>query len=144
MDIHHAMVVHSAPEQVYRALTSQADLEAWMDAPALAAAEVGGLIEFHYDQGRRLLKVEITRLEPGQSVGWRVIQPMWPKVEVEQTVLWTLSPFEGSTLVDFRMQGWPQDDGIYASVSYKWAQFMVRLKVHLGDTREMASLLGKR
>ena len=39
------------------------------------------------------------------------------------------------------MQGWPQDDDIYASVSYKWAQFMVRLKVYLGDTREMASLL---
>ena len=63
------------PSGLTRALTSQADLEAWMDAPALAAAEVGGLIEFHYDQGRRLLKVEITRLEPGQSVGWRVIQP---------------------------------------------------------------------
>ena len=39
------------------------------------------------------------------------------------------------------MQGWPLDDDIYASVSYKWAQFMVRLKDYLGDNHEMASLL---
>jgi hypothetical protein len=39
------------------------------------------------------------------------------------------------------MDGWPRDDDIYASVSYKWASFMVRLKVYLGDTREMNTFL---
>jgi len=73
-----------------------------------------------------------------------VVQPMWPRVETEQTILWELTPYETSTLVDFRMQGWPQDDDIYASVSYKWAQFMLRLKVYLGDMREMSGLLPER
>ncbi len=39
------------------------------------------------------------------------------------------------------MAGWPQDDDAYASVSYKWALFMVRLKIYLGDTREIADFL---
>ena len=33
-------------------------------------------------------------------------------------ITWTLIPYESSTLVDFRMEGWPQDDDTYASVSY--------------------------
>jgi hypothetical protein len=48
-----------------------------------------------------------------------------------------LEPYEVNTLVSFRMEGWPRDDGVYASVSYKWASFMMRLKVYLGDTREI-------
>jgi uncharacterized protein YndB with AHSA1/START domain len=51
MDIHHAMMVRSAPDNVYRALTQAADLGVWMDAPAQARVEVGALIEFQYDQG---------------------------------------------------------------------------------------------
>jgi hypothetical protein len=39
------------------------------------------------------------------------------------------------------MEGWPQDDDTYASVSYKWASFMVRLKIYIGDRREIATFL---
>jgi hypothetical protein len=56
-------------------------------------------------------------------------------------ITWTLSRYDDKTLVDFRMGGWPQDDDIYASVSYKWASYMMRLKIHLGDTREMDTFL---
>ena len=141
MDIHHAMVVHTQPDRLYEALTQSRDLAVWMDAPTVAQPEVGSTIEFHYDQGRRILKMEITALEAGKLVQWRVAQPFWLIEATEQLVTWRLLPFEGSTLVDFRMEGWQQDDDIYASVSYKWAMFMVRLKIALGDTRELATLL---
>ena len=141
MDIHHAMVVHNQPDRLYEALTQPRDLAVWMDAPTLAQPEVGSMIEFHFDQGRRILKMEITALEAGKLVRWRVIQPVWPSEATEQIVTWRLLPFESSTLVDFRMEGWQQDDDIYASVSYKWAMFMVRLKIAMGDTRELATLL---
>jgi hypothetical protein len=42
--------------------------------------------------------------------------------------------------MDFRMEGWPKDDA-YASVSYKWASFMVRLKIYRDDTREIERFL---
>ena len=85
--------------------------------------------------------MEITGLEGGKLVRWQVIQPVWPIEATEQIITWTLIPFEGSTLVDFRMEGWPHDDDTYASVSYKWASFMVRLKIYMGDTREIATFL---
>ncbi len=143
MDIHHAMMVRNRPDRLYQALTRPEDLSVWMDAPATAQAEVGSMVEFQYDQGKRSLKVRVTRLEEGRLVQWRVVQPMWPAdaIELEQTVTWTLTPYESSTLVDFRMQGWREDDEAYASVSYKWASFMMRLKIYMGDIREIASLL---
>ena len=84
-----------------------------------------------------MLTMEITRLDPGRLVQWRVTQPIWENDAVDQYITWTLEPYEANTLVDFRMVGWPQDDGVYASLSYKWAAFMFRLKVYLGDMREM-------
>lgn len=144
MDIHHAMVVHNQPDRLYAALTQPHDLTAWMGAPTLAQPAVGSVLEFHFDEGQRILKVEIVGLEEGKLVRWRVIQPVWPMVEAtEQIVTWALLPFYGSTLVDLRMTGWPQDDDTYASVSYKWASFMVRLKVYMGDRREIATFLPK-
>jgi uncharacterized protein YndB with AHSA1/START domain len=142
MDIHHAMIIRNVlPDSVYDALTQARDLEVWMGAPTLARPEVGAAVEFQFDQGQRTLKLEIVHLEIGKLVHWRVLQPVWPIDEVDQIITWTLIPYESSTLVDLRMNGWPQADDIYASVSYKWASFMMRLKLYMGDTRELASLL---
>ena len=76
-----------------------------MDGCNLAKSEVGSMIEFQYDQGQRTLKMEVTQPEAGKQVHWRVIQPVWPIDAADQVVTWTLSPYEGSTLVDFRMEG---------------------------------------
>ena len=142
MDIHHAMIVRNTlPDRLYDALTQARDLEVWMGAPTLARPEVGSTIDIQFDQGQRILKMEVTRLDAGKVVEWRVIQPVWPIDEVDQIITWTLTPYESSTLVDFRMNGWPQDDDVYASVSYKWASFMMRLKLYMGDARELATFL---
>jgi hypothetical protein len=140
MDIHHAMIVRSQSSRLYEALILQRDLEVWMDAPVLAQPEAGSTLEFQYDQGQRTLKIQVLHLENGKQVKWRVIQPMWPGNLSDQFITWTLIPQEASTLVDFRMEGWTQDDEIYASVSYKWASFMMRLKIYLDDMREIATL----
>ena len=141
MVVHHAMVVHNQPRRLYEALTQARDLAVWMDAPTVAEPEVGSVIEFHHDQGRRILKLAITALEDSKLVRWRVVQPVWPSDGAEQVITWTLLPFHGSTLVDLHMDGWLHDDDVYASVSYKWASFMVRLKIYMGDTREIDTLL---
>src|ERR1044071_514949 len=141
MDIHHAMIVRNTPGRLYQALTQPRDLEVWMDAPCIGDPQVSSTIEFQYDQGRRTLKLQIIHLEEKKQVQWRVIQPIWPNEAGQQDITWTLIPYEDSTMVDFRMEGWLEDDGTYASVSYKWASFMMRLKIYMGDTREIASLL---
>ncbi len=139
MDIHHAMIVRCLPGKVYQALTRQEQLAIWMGVPTQAQPQIGYKIEFHYAEGRRILAVEITRLEPGKQVQWRVIQPVWEAEAVNQRVTWTLEPFEESTLVDCVMDGWAAEDVAYPSVSFKWATFMVRLKIFLGDLREFTN-----
>jgi uncharacterized protein YndB with AHSA1/START domain len=141
MDIHHATIIPHNPDRLYEALTQQRDLEVWMGAPTVARPEVGSVLEFHFDQGQRKLIMEVTRLEAGKQVQWRVIQPVWPLQAADQVITWTLSPYEDKTMVDFRMEGWPQDDDIYASVSYKWASFMMRLKIYMGEMKEIATFL---
>ena len=141
MDIHHATILRDQPPaRIYAALTQPDELSIWMSAPVLGQPEVGTMLAFQYDGGLRALKVEITRLEPDQIVQWRVIEPIWGVGGGVQVITWTLSPYEASTLIDFRMEGWEQDDEVYASVSYKWASFMMRLRLYLGDKRDVASL----
>lgn len=140
MDIHHAMIVHNKPNRLYEALTQQHDLEVWMGASTVAQTEVGGALEFRFKQGQRTLKLEVIHLETEKQIQWRVVQPVWPIDLGGQVITWTLTPYEVNTLVDFRMEGWPQDDDVYASVSYKWASFMMRLKIYMGDTREIGTL----
>ncbi len=141
MDIHHEMIIHNTPERVYEALTNMNDLKIWMGAPVVGQVQAGAVIEIQFPS--RTMKLEITGLEAGRRVQWRVIEPMWPMegISQAQVITWTLEPYEVNTLVSFRMEGWPRDDGVYASVSYKWASFMMRLKVYMGDTREIEGFM---
>ena len=143
MEIHHANMIHNTPpERVYEALTRGSDLGKWWGAPTTAEAEVGSTIEIQFDSGQRILEFKIMRLEEGKLVQWRVIRPMWPmEPGIEQMVSWTLVPYETSTLVDLRVDGWPEGDEAYPSVSYKFATYMFKLKVYLGDAREIEPIL---
>lgn len=154
MDIHHAMIVRASPEQVFAALTRSEELSIWMAAPVMieppGQAAVGSIVEFQYGRGpkpehtRRPLIVQVTGLELQRLVRWQINQPVWPQEQTvpPQVIHWSLLPYETSTLVDLRMEGWLEDDDTFASVSYKWASFMMRLKMYLGDLREIVDMLG--
>jgi uncharacterized protein YndB with AHSA1/START domain len=143
MDIHHAAMIHNAlPMRVYEALIRQSDLSIWWSAPVVTRPVVGSTVEIQFDQGQRVFTLEIIRLEEGKLVQWRVVQPMWPVGPgMEQVITWRLEPHDTSTLVDLRVNGWLQEDGVYASVSYKLAIYLFKLKVYLGDTREIDPIL---
>ena len=147
MDIHHGMAVRAAePERLYKGLTRQDDLAVWMGVPTLARPEVGSLVEFRVNQGKFIMQMEVIRLEADSLVQWRQIQPIWQtgrEVSMpDQIITWTLSsPFESGTLVDFRMGEWLEDDEAYSSNSFKWASLMLRLRVYMGDTRDVIDLI---
>jgi len=146
MDIHHGMAVRGAqPERLYKALTRQADLVTWMGVPTLAQPQVGSLVEFQIDRGTVIMQMEIMRLEADSLVQWRQIQRIWHTVSgvsmPDLLITWTLStPWENGTLVDFRMGDWPEDGEPYSSNSFKWASLMLRLRVYMGDTRDLVDL----
>lgn len=141
MDIHHEYIIHNTPTRVYQALTDTADLAVWLGAPVSGKVAPGEVIAIDFERGP--MQLEISALEEGRQVQWRVIRPMWPMegIHQEQVVTWTIEPYEVNALVSLRMSGWPRDDGVFASVSYRWANFMFRLKVYLGDEREIEGLM---
>ena len=147
MDIHHGMAVRAAePERLYKALTRQDDLAVWMGVPTLARPEVGSLVEFRINQGKSIMQMEVIRLEADSLVQWRQIQPIWQAGRgismTDQIITWTLStPWESGTLVDFRMGEWLEDGEAYSSNSFKWASLMLRLRVYMGDTRDVMDLI---
>ena len=112
-----------------------------MNAPTTAQAVVGSNIVFQHTRDQHVLTMRIIRLDPEKLVQWLVTEPIWENDAADQFITWTLEPYEVNTLVDFRMAGWSEDDGVYANLSYKWASYMLRLKVHLGDKRDIESFL---
>lgn len=147
MDIHHGMAVRAAePERLYKALTRQDDLAAWMGVPTLARPEVGSLVEFRINQGKSIMQMEVIRLEADSLVQWRQIRPIWQTASgvsmPDPMITWTLStPWESGTLVDFRMGDWLEDGEAYSSNSFKWASLMLRLRIYMGDTRDVIDLI---
>jgi uncharacterized protein YndB with AHSA1/START domain len=146
MDIHHGMAVRNTPERLYEALTRQDDLAIWMGASVLAGSGVGSMVEFNFSHGVHIMKMEVIHLEAGSRVHWRQIQPIWKTTSgvsmPGQFVTWTLStPWESGTLVDFRMGDWLEDDMTYSANSFKWASFLLRLRIYMGDTRDIVGLV---
>lgn len=104
------------------------------------------MIEFQFDQRKFIMQMEVIRLEAGLLVQWRQIRPIWQTVKgvamPGQIITWTLSTsWENGTLVDFRVGDWLKDDEAYSSNSFKWASFMLRPRVYLGDTRDVTDLI---
>jgi uncharacterized protein YndB with AHSA1/START domain len=133
MEIHHAMMVRALPDKVYAALTQQSGLAAWLTSKTIAEPRIGSINEFWFDGGKRTLKVEVQALSANQLVIWRLVQGIPPWEGLRSEITWTLTPAYGGTLVDFRQDGWPASDDVYASVSYKWATFMTSLKAYVDN-----------
>jgi uncharacterized protein YndB with AHSA1/START domain len=132
MDILHAMMVRSGPQEIYRALTEPEGLSAWFGPECRAEPRVGSPVEvmFH-DRHNYSLEFEVIDLEPGARVVWKVIRaiPGWD--DFPSTVAWTLILHESSTIVELRHSGWPDGHEAYPSVSFKWAEFMIALRVYV-------------
>lgn len=136
MDILHAMMVRSTPQKIYQALTEQEGLSGWFGPECRAETRVGSLVEIYFHNRHHYsLKFEITDLEPGSRVVWKVTQaiPSWD--DFPSMLTWTLYPYESSTIVHLRHSGWPEGHEAFPSVSFKWAEFMIALRayIHTGE-----------
>lgn len=139
-EINGLILDHRLPDAGVDRNTSDDEMDIlWEFSLPLHATVSSMNITYNHIIGQRIFAVEITRLDPGKQVQWRIVQPIWETEAVNQKVTWTLEPYENSTLVDCVMNGWSADDEAYPSVSFKWATFMMRLKIFLGDLREFTN-----
>jgi uncharacterized protein YndB with AHSA1/START domain len=131
MEIRHGLITKATQDTVFRALTEASQLAGWFASDILSEPVVGSLAEFRFDRGT--IRVEVTELEPARKVVWKVLQGMPGWNEVTGEVIWLLeqNPYGAGTMIHFTHRGWPNMEGAYPSVNFRWAWFIARMQTYM-------------
>jgi uncharacterized protein YndB with AHSA1/START domain len=122
--VHRVAVENTAPEQVYRALTTIDGLAGWWTTDTSGDAGVGGVIEFRFPPGG--FDMLVTETSPGHHVKWQVVAG--PEEWIDTTVDWHLHQDGDWTVVMFTHQGWAEPVEFMHHCSTKWATYLMSLK----------------
>ena len=128
-DILHEVIIESPPDQVFKALTEQQGLASWWTTHAKAEPTVGSNAEFRFMGGQFVIKMQVTKLDPGRSVDWITQQgaPDWASTRVT----WELTPAENGTKLLFGHRDFASAEGSLPNTSYNWAVYLTSLKDYL-------------
>ena len=91
-DIVQELTIEATPENVFHALTLSDGITGWWSNDATAELKVGSLTEIRFENGE-VFKMEITDLEVGKKVHWRV--RLSPHDWKGSTITWDLTPMAG-------------------------------------------------
>ena len=124
VDILHKVGVKSSPDDVYEALTTRDGLAGWWTEDTNGTAEVGGVLEFRFEQGG--FDMEVLELEPAKRVQWLVTDG--PEEWKGTHVNWELNQDGDYTTVLFKHEGWKEPVEFMHHCSTKWATYLMSLK----------------
>ncbi|WP_225850412.1 SRPBCC domain-containing protein [Streptomyces sp. HPF1205] len=124
VDILHRIGVVSAPEDVYRALTTVDGLAGWWTRDTDGNGGAGGVLRFRFEPGGFDMKVLEAR--PARHVLWEVVDG--PEEWVGTRVGFELRQEGDFTIVMFRHEGWREPVEFMHHCSTKWATFLMSLK----------------
>ncbi|MCZ7420225.1 SRPBCC domain-containing protein [Verrucosispora sp. WMMA2121] len=124
LDILHRVGVTSAPEDVYRALTTVDGLANWWTEDTGGDGDVGGVLRFRFIPGGFDMKVLESR--PAELVLWEVVDG--PEEWIGTRVRFELKREDDFTIVLFRHEGWREPVEFMYHCSTKWAIYLMSLK----------------
>ena len=126
-DILHELTIAAPVEKVYHALTDQKGLASWWTPVVAAQAKIESIAEFTFPG--IVLKMRISRLEPGRGVTWSVVEavPDWNDTQVT----WDLTPVPNGTKVLLGHRNYASTEGMYARFNISWAWHFISLKDYL-------------
>lgn len=129
-NIIHRVGVKAPAEKVFAALSTVAGLSGWWTRDTAGESAVGGAIEFSFatPDGEKLgaFTMAVIGLIPNRQVCWRCQAgpPEWIGTEIT----FNLAVEDGSTIVLFNHDRWPEQSPFMAHCSTKWATFLLSLK----------------
>lgn len=129
-DILHQLTVQASPETVYRALTEADGLASWWTTDVEAEPELGSVASFGFGNRQTVFRMRIEDLLPDEFVRWHCVDghPEWEHTEITFDLAGDES---GGTILYFAHRGWESTDGILATCSFDWAQYLVSLRHYL-------------
>ncbi len=135
-DIIHRIGIKATPAQVYTALSTVDGVAGWWTKETTGESKVGGVMTVRFlDRGpeglgpvteKGRMELEVTRLDPGKDVVWRV--NAGPQEWIGTDVTFSLSEADGQTVVVFGHRNWREPVEFMAHCSMKWATFLLSLR----------------
>ncbi|MBC9911722.1 SRPBCC family protein [Chitinophaga varians] len=124
VNIWHRLVIKVAPEEVYKALSTQTGLAGWWTPDTIAKPEIGSIARFAF--GDYFKEMKVTALQPSKQVKWECRKAVdeW----VGTTITFDLEPHKDGTTLFFHHDGWKDYSPTYAVCTYDWAMFLRSLK----------------
>lgn len=131
VDIIHRIGIKAAPAEVYAALATVDGVAGWWTKDTSGTSKVGETITVRFrDHGAKAEKgratLEVTRLDPGKEVRWRVQEG--PEEWIGTDVTFSLAPDGEYTVVGFGHRNWREAVDFTAHCSMKWATFLLSLR----------------
>ena len=129
MDILHRVGIKSAPDAVYRALTTRDGLAAWWTDRTEGDGPVGGLFQFRFVDGDVDIggfDIKVLELQPDRQVLWQVVGG--PDEWIGTRISWDIRQEGEYAIVMFRHQDWREPVEFMHHCSTKWAIFLMSLK----------------
>jgi len=129
VDILHRVGIKSAPDAVYRALTTRDGLAAWWTDRTEGVGPVGGLFQFRFVDGDVDIggfDIKVLELQPDRQVLWQVVGG--PDEWIGTRISWDIRQEGEYAIVMFRHQDWREPVEFMHHCSTKWAIFLMSLK----------------
>jgi uncharacterized protein YndB with AHSA1/START domain len=129
-DIVQELTIEATPENVFHALTLPDGITGWWSNHVTAEPKVGSLTEVRFENGG-IFKMEITDLEVGKKVQWRV--RLSPHNWEGSTITWDLTPISKGTRLLFGQHDLTVGDTGYSIEETRagWEYFLGSLKSYL-------------
>ena len=118
------LVIKSAPEKVYKAVTTQEGIESWWCKNSIVKPELDFVNIFVFGKFRNEMKV--TELTPNKKVKWKCINSIEEWIDTD--ISFDMEEKEGNTILRFTQAGWRAATDTFAACTYDWALFMKSLK----------------
>ncbi|RYY53625.1 MAG: SRPBCC domain-containing protein [Chitinophagaceae bacterium] len=147
-DIRHTLIIETAPQQVYKALTTAEGLSAWWTPNTIAIPETGTVSSFPFGDGYSK-QMEVKELIPDEFVRWICLKGdkewvgtslTFKLIHQDETSLNANHPevrgqleqanASVKTLLLFEQRDWKEYSPTFAECSYTWAMFLRSLKLY--------------
>ncbi|HEU5220313.1 MAG TPA: SRPBCC domain-containing protein [Gemmatimonadales bacterium] len=130
VDIMHRIGIKAPAARVYEAVATAQGVAGWWTRDTTGTSQLGGTVHvmFRHQDGKEIGKMdfEVTMLEPGREVHWRILAgpPEW----VGTDVTFQLTQEGDTTILLFGHRNWKEPVEFMAHCSMKWAVFLLSLR----------------
>lgn len=130
--IRHQVRIRTSPSTLYACLTAESGIGSWWDKPTAVHSGADVFWEFRPGPGHGVLRMKVFPPVPDQRVEWECVSrhaaespaSAWTGTHIT----FAFSQDGESVVLDFRHDGWDEDNRFYGFCNFQWALALQKLK----------------